>query len=80
MVIFCVVGIRLFAKVLPVMFELKERENTPYVAMLSCVVAMMVAMLFLTEGLYTLYPGSFILWCFMGYLVHFSYRRQKGIE
>lgn len=46
-------------------------EDRDYVAILSsCVLVIGIAMVFLTEGIYTNSPGSFILWTFLGYLMH----------
>lgn len=46
-------------------------------AMLSCVCAVVISMLFLLEGLYTNSPGAFVLWVFCGYLAQYSYCTRK---
>ncbi|MCI8584253.1 MAG: hypothetical protein HFH13_14150 [Dorea sp.] len=46
--------------------------------MLSCVAAVVLSMMFLLEGFYTLSPGSFVLWGFSGYMVKYAYNIKKG--
>ena len=53
--------------------RLNDSEDKNYVAVLTgCVLVIGVSMLFLLEGVYTNSPGSFILWTFLGYLMHSS--------
>ena len=47
-------------------------------AMLSCVGAVAVSMMFLLEGTYTNSPGAFVLWSFSGYMVQYAYQVRKG--
>lgn len=47
-------------------------------AMLSCVGAVVVSMMFLLEGTYTNSPGAFVLWTFSGYMVQYAYNMRKG--
>lgn len=46
--------------------------------MLACVGAVVISMMFLLEGTYTLSPGSFVLWVFAGYMVQFAYGKRRG--
>ncbi|MCI9215783.1 O-antigen ligase family protein [Lachnospiraceae bacterium 42-17] len=47
-------------------------------AMLSCISAVLISMMFYMEGIYTNSPGTFVLWVFCGYMVQYSYRKRKG--
>lgn len=48
------------------------RKDSLYITFLSAtVVVIAVSMLFLLEGIYTNSPGTFILWSFLGYLMHY---------
>jgi hypothetical protein len=47
-------------------------------SMLASVAAVVVSMMFLLEGMYTLSPGSFVLWGFSGYMVRYAYEIRKG--
>ncbi len=46
--------------------------------MLASVAAVVLSMVFLLEGFYTLSPGSFVLWSFSGYMVKYAYGIRKG--
>ena len=55
--------------------SIPERDRL-YITFLTAVIAVIaVSMLFLLEGIYTNSPGTFILWDFLGYLMH-SFSRQ----
>lgn len=59
---------------------INDEEDKHYVAVLTgCVLVVGVAMLFLLEGVYTISPGSFILWTFLGYLMH-NLTARKDVE
>lgn len=50
-----------------------KAEDRNYIAVLSaCVIIAAISMLFLLDGLYTNSPGSFALWTFLGYLMHYT--------
>lgn len=66
---FGILVIRRWKKSLP---GVKEAD-IPYIAVLSsCAAAVGVAMVFLMEGLYTNSPAAFVLWSFLGYLMHYG--------
>lgn len=49
-----------------------KMEDRDYVGVLTaCVIVVLLAMVFLMEGLYTNSPGAFLLWTFLGYLMHY---------
>lgn len=53
-------------------------EDRDYIGVLSaCCIVIAAAMLFLLEGLHTNSPGTFILWTFLGYLMHYSYKSRE---
>lgn len=59
------------------LFKIKE-EDRSYIAILyTCVLVVGVSMMFLAEGLYTNSPGAYVLWAFLGYIMHYNYRMQK---
>ena len=48
------------------------RKDSLYITFLTAVIVVIaVSMLFLLEGVYTNSPGTFILWNFLGYLMHY---------
>lgn len=52
-----------------------DPEDIDYIGVLSaCCIAVAAAMLFLLEGLHTNSPGAFVLWTFLGYLMHYSFK------
>mgnify|MGYP003377002398 CR=1 FL=1 len=62
----------------PQIFRAGEKEYMDLIAMLSCISAVVIGMMFLTEGTYTNSPGSFVLWTFSGYLVQNAYKKQAA--
>lgn len=55
-------------------FRKIAKEDIDYIGVLSaCCIVIATAMLFLLEGLHTNSPGAFILWTFLGYLMHYGY-------
>ena len=59
-------------------FRSIAEEDRDYIGVLSaCCIVIATAMLFLLEGLHTNSPGTFILWTFLGYLMHYSYKSKK---
>ncbi len=55
-----------------------QGEDVSYIlVMLSCVGVVVISMFFLLEGLYTNSMGSFVLWTFLGYLVHYAYKVKE---
>lgn len=60
------------------MFRSIAEEDRDYIGVLSaCCIVIATAMLFLLEGLHTNSPGAFILWTFLGYLMHYSYKSRE---
>lgn len=54
-------------------------EDRDYVAVLSaCVLVVGIAMVLLLEGIYTNSPGTFVLWTFLGYLMHIFVSNDKA--
>lgn len=59
-------------------FRKIAKEDVDYIGVLSsCCIVIAAAMLFLLEGLHTNSPGVFILWTFLGYLMHYSYKSRR---
>ena len=59
-------------------FRSIAEEDRDYIGVLSaCCIVIATAMLFLLEGLHTNSPGTFILWTFLGYLMHYSYKSRE---
>lgn len=53
-------------------------QDRDYIAVLTaCILVILVSMVFVLEGLYTNSPGSFILWSFLGYLVHDMHQNKR---
>lgn len=49
-----------------------KAEDRDYIGVLtSCILVIAIAMVFLMEGFYTNSLGAFVLWTFLGYLMHF---------
>jgi O-antigen ligase len=78
--LFLALGIYMCWYVLGPVIKAGDEQYLTLSGMLACVGAVAVGMMFLTEGLYTLSPGSFVLWVFGGYLVQYSYRERKGAK
>lgn len=56
-----------------------EIEDRDYIAVLSAsILVVAISMLFLLEGFYTISPGSFILWAFLGYMMHYFTINKKA--
>ncbi len=73
--IFIVMVIRRWVKT----FRSISADDRDYIGILSaCCLVVAVAMLFLLEGLHTNSPGVFVLWSFLGYLMHYSIQNQKN--
>lgn len=59
--------------------HLVKQEDRDYICVLTgCILVVLVTMVFLMEGLYTNSPGSFILWTFLGYLMHYFARKERA--
>ena len=43
----------------------------------ACVSVVAVSMVFLLEGVYTNSPGAFVLWTFLGYLMHYFVKKEE---
>lgn len=56
-----------------------EEKDRDYMGVLvSCIFVVMVSMVFLLEGLHTNSPGTFILWSFAGYAIHYCTKKRKA--
>lgn len=54
------------------------KTQMDYIAVLTaCVSVVAVSMVFLLEGLYTNSPGAFVLWTFLGYLMHYFVKKEE---
>lgn len=67
---------RIIVYSVPEIFKEQGDESLNLAAMLSCIGAVVVSMMFLLEGTYTNSPGSFVLWVFSGYLVQTAYTKR----
>lgn len=61
----------------PQIFQTEDRDYLNLAAMLSCIGAIVISMIFLLEGTYTNSPGCFTLWVFSGYLVQTAYQKKE---
>lgn len=76
-VIFIMFGILVLKRWIQGISKIEENERDYIAVLTACVIAVSVAMVFILEGLYTNSPGSFILWTFLGYLMHGITRQYK---
>lgn len=54
-------------------------EDQDYMAVLAaCILVTVVSMVFLLDGLHTNSPGSFMLWTFAGYSMHYCRKMRKA--
>lgn len=54
------------------------KDNMDYIAVLTaCASVIAVSMVFLLEGVYTNSPGAFVLWTFLGYLMHYFVKKEE---
>lgn len=67
---------RIILYITPSILKEQGEECLIQIAMLSCIGAVVVSMMFLLEGTYTNSPGSFVLWVFSGYLVQTAYTKR----
>ena len=59
--------------------HLVKQKDRDYICVLTgCILAVLVTMVFLMEGLYANSPGTFILWTFLGYLMQYFSRKEKA--
>ncbi|MCP1101268.1 multisubunit Na+/H+ antiporter MnhE subunit [Aequitasia blattaphilus] len=74
MLVFIGLAIRYYVKG----FASIQKEDGGYLAVLTTgVVIVACSMMFLLEGVYTNSPGAFILWSFLGYLMHYFYSKKE---
>ncbi len=78
LVLFLAIAGRIIFYVLGPVIRSKGDDYLDLWAMLSCIGAVVVSMMFLLEGTYTNSPGAFVLWSFSGYLVQYAYQARKG--
>lgn len=76
-VLFVLIVLRILTYVFFPVVRSRGEEAAEYAAMMSCVGAVAVSMMFLLEGIYTNSPGSFALWVFTGYMVRFAYHKRS---
>ena len=76
-VLFVLIGLRILTYILLPVLKAGEEEADELSAMLACVCAVAVSMMFLLEGVYTNSPGSFVLWVFTGYMVQYAYQNRR---
>lgn len=56
-------------------------EDRDYIGVLTaCVLVVLLAMVFLMEGLYTNSPGAFLLWTFLGYFMHYFSGKAETVK
>lgn len=75
-ILFIIMAVRLWWKSLR---NINPEDYDYFTVLSSCVLVIGVAMLFLLEGLYTNSPGTFILWSFTGYLMHYC-KKVENVE
>lgn len=74
LVVFGILSLRRWVK----NFKYLTREDYFYTGVLcSCVLVVGIAMFFLMEGMHTNSPGTFVLWTFLGYLMHMTESRNN---
>lgn len=76
-VLFVLIVLRILTYMFFPIVHSRGEETWELIAMMSCVGAVAVSMMFLLEGVYTNSPGSFVLWTFTGYMVRYAYRKRR---
>ena len=76
-VLFVLIALRILTYVFFPVVRSTGEEAALFAAMMACVGAVAVSMMFLLEGIYTNSPGSFVLWTFAGYMVRFAYHKRS---
>ena len=76
-VIFIMIGLRIVMYIWKPILQAEISEYCDMIFVLACIGAVVVSMFFLLEGTYTNSPGSFVLWTFSGYLMHYACRIRK---
>ena len=76
-VILIMIGLRIIKYIWRPILQAETPEYCDMIFILACIGAVVVSMFFLLEGTYTNSPGSFVLWTFSGYLMHYAYRTRK---
>lgn len=71
------IGLKMIIYIWNPLLHDQKSDYCDMIFMTGCIVAVVVSMLFLLEGVYTNSPGSFVLWTFSGYLIHYAYRTRK---
>lgn len=75
-VLLLLAGYMVWYVIAPIFHETGEM-NLYLNVMLACVAVVVLSMMFLLEGTYTLSPGSFVLWGFSGYMIQYAYGIRK---
>ena len=76
-VIFIMIGLRIVMYIWKPILQAEISEYCDMIFVLACIGAVVVSMFFLLEGTYTNSPGSFVLWTFSGYLMHYACRIRR---
>ena len=76
-VLFVLIALRILTYVYFPVVRSRGDEAAYLAAMMSCVGAVVVSMMFLLDGIYTNSPGSFVLWLFTGYMVRYAYHKRS---
>ena len=75
--ILIMIGLRIVMHIWKPILQAEGAEYCDMIFVLACIGAVVVSMFFLLEGTYTNSPGSFVLWTFSGYLMHYACRARK---
>ena len=71
LLIFCAIIVYLLKYIWKTIFSAPEEDSLYLAALCGSICVLVVVMMLTLEGIYTISPGSFILWTYLGYLVHY---------
>lgn len=78
--IFLIFTVLVFVTWIKTVRKIKDEDRDYMVVLTACVLTIGVAMIFLLEGMHTNSPGTFILWTFTGYIMHYCTKIRKAEE
>ncbi|MEF9941995.1 MAG: O-antigen ligase family protein [Lachnospiraceae bacterium] len=79
-VLFGIFTMSVFFYIWKYMWKVKDEDFGYVMCMITCVGCVVISMCVLLEGVYTNSPGSFVLWSFLGYLVHYGYCQKEEMK
>lgn len=76
--IFMIFGILVIVNWIKAVKKIEDMDRDYMGVLVSCIIAIGVSMVFLLEGMHTNSPGTFILWTFLGYVMHYCTKIRKA--